>query len=647
MARRVPVTLADYMIVGINPALIMVLIGSLVFFLIEVFYRGQYEGRLHFIFAMFIMGAVAVGRISMEEGSSYASMFGAPLAIVVFLAVNQFVQFSGAALYSFIVNATLIALIWWLAYKLTWDCTLIDDRADTSDQGLLHAVGAGEQSNVPTDNTAEEPLDPALLAATTSREPIAEPSWYEQFFKRKQQPHAHGVWVIYFSLPALAMFGLGQWFLPTDKRGFAFFMLVVFVASALALLVNTSFLGLRRYLRKRHLAMPVEMAATWLGAGAAIIAIVLIVCLLLPRPGAELAISQPPISITTKDLSPSRWNWGRDGQKKDDDSRAASQKADPQSKQSGADETKPGTKGQGSQGDPSNQGKSSDSSSAKNPDSSKTQSEMSESGKGEKSGEKGSNSSEQGQPKSGEKGGEKGNSADKSGDKSKEANQNQGDPGSQSSQNKSPGDKQDQQSKQQQPAQTPPPAPRPQSNFSLSSLFGALGWFIKLLLYLVAAAIVAFVAWKYRAQIAAAWAQLIKELRELWNRLFGDKEREALAAQQAEAAAMKVARPFSSFANPFATGQAARMNRQEVIRYSFEALEAWGRDNGCARHVSETPFEYCQRLATFAPHLGREAMALADYYGMAAYASAMLPASIAGPVQSLWGKMQQGMRAPV
>ena len=37
-------SLADYMVIALSPALIMTLVGSLVFFLIEVFYRGQMVG---------------------------------------------------------------------------------------------------------------------------------------------------------------------------------------------------------------------------------------------------------------------------------------------------------------------------------------------------------------------------------------------------------------------------------------------------------------------------------------------------------------------------------------------------------------------------------------------------------------------------
>ena len=75
MVRRLRQTLMDYMVIGISPALIMGMVGSLLFFLLTVFYHGQYGARLNFIFAMFTMAIVLIARISMEEGIEYASLF--------------------------------------------------------------------------------------------------------------------------------------------------------------------------------------------------------------------------------------------------------------------------------------------------------------------------------------------------------------------------------------------------------------------------------------------------------------------------------------------------------------------------------------------------------------------------------------------
>jgi hypothetical protein len=57
----------------------------------------------------------------------------------------------------------------------------------------------------------------------------------------------------------------------------------------LGLLITTSFLGLRRYLRQRYLVMPGNIAFGWITSGLIAAVIVLCVSLLLPRPGAGAA----------------------------------------------------------------------------------------------------------------------------------------------------------------------------------------------------------------------------------------------------------------------------------------------------------------------------------------------------------------------
>src|SRR5262249_42296503 len=69
----------------------------------------------------------------------------------------------------------------------------------------------------------------------------------------------------------------------------------------LGLLLTTSFLGLRRYLRQRKLNMPAAMTGTWMLLGALFVGVFLLVGGILPRPGdptpllewAGLASSSP------------------------------------------------------------------------------------------------------------------------------------------------------------------------------------------------------------------------------------------------------------------------------------------------------------------------------------------------------------------
>src|SRR5262249_30910212 len=91
-------------------------------------------------------------------------------------------------------------------------------------------------------------------------------------------------------LAALPLFGLGQALIPadeTERRQKVFWYMVYYVGSGLGLLLTTSYLGLRRYLRQRQLKMPAAMTGVWVGLGGGLIVVLLVVGALLPRPYAE------------------------------------------------------------------------------------------------------------------------------------------------------------------------------------------------------------------------------------------------------------------------------------------------------------------------------------------------------------------------
>ncbi|MHC4401449.1 MAG: hypothetical protein ACYTG0_17395 [Planctomycetota bacterium] len=242
MTRRLQKTLADYVTIAISPVLIMGLVGSLLFFLVEVFYQGRYEGRLDWIAVCFTVAIVLVGRIAIEEGKDRARMFAAPLAIVTYLALWKFVEFTGGPLagVSWIANMLLLGIVWWSAHKLTWDCTFIDDQEDASGQGLLETVGLDPQ----TTGAAEPQVGPAdePEGVTSKKDDDGQPGWWQRLFSNDDRRHASGVWIVYFSLAALPIFGFGQLLVPrdnVDSRRRVFLYLFVYVASALGLLLTT------------------------------------------------------------------------------------------------------------------------------------------------------------------------------------------------------------------------------------------------------------------------------------------------------------------------------------------------------------------------------------------------------------------------
>ena len=91
--------------------------------------------------------------------------------------------------------------------------------------------------------------------------------------------------MVYFSIAALPIFGFGQFVLARlDRSGTGLILVITYLSCAIGLLLLTSFLGLRRYLRQRRLKMPGSIARKWITTGALITVGVLLVSLMLPRP---------------------------------------------------------------------------------------------------------------------------------------------------------------------------------------------------------------------------------------------------------------------------------------------------------------------------------------------------------------------------
>lgn len=659
MSRRTPESLADYLVVAICPALIMLLVGSFLFFLVHVFYQGQFETRLLFVLAMFVMAIVCITRIAMEEGRAYATLFAFPIGVLVGIALARFVQIRGPLeIYSGPINWTLMAIVWAAAHRLTWDCTLIDDSQDASGAGLLAQMGLDEEGSA-------SGIAPVTSEATTGTPAARRESlpWWQTFLENDRSPHPPGVWVVIFSLVALPIFGIGGRFIPEgdlETRRRCFLLLVVYCASGLALLLATSFLGLRRYLRQRRLEMPVEMAGVWVGAGIVLILATLLVASLLPRPSPEYSLAHL-VKIDSLERKASQYAFGPEGGKSDPNHSSPSGAE----QQEGQQADQPG----GGKADPSNQtGKATKS--GKGPGGSE---KGKSSGGGEKGGEKGSSQgSENGKSGAKSDSSQNTNSSQNTDDQSSEKSSQSSEQEKQGTDDKRQSSNNDSQSKRDgnQPPDAEPQdqnasqnasneeqspdgeSEREDSSTSSSSSsapnplqralqqglswFGSLGGILKAIFYLALAIVAAMLAWRYRVEILAAWRKLLAELRDLWARWFGKPE-----TRRDEQPAVPVPRPrrFADFADPFAGGQASRMSPAELVRYTFQALEAWGRDNGCPRTEGQTALEYAAAIGQLDQGVAREAQHLAELYSRLAYAPPAAIRTTFEPLRSLWRKL--------
>ncbi|MCB9938389.1 MAG: DUF4129 domain-containing protein [Planctomycetaceae bacterium] len=657
-------TLADYVIIAISPALIMALVGSLVFFLIELFYQGQYQARLQYVFALFVFASVLIGRISIEEGRERAMGFSVILSVAVLLVMGKFIEFPGIFdRLSWVINTGLVVLILWCSNKLTWDCTVIDEQQDASGEGLLQTVGIDEDPAGESSNTPE-------LEGTTGTLPIEEPpkSWWQRMVAARNKKHAPGVWVVYFSMAALPIFGFGQGFMFSqneDSRRFVFKLLVVYVGAALGLLLTTSFLGLRRYLRQRRIEMPTQMAGAWLGTGAVMIVGLLLFCMLLPRRNAEYSITDlPAFAGSPDDLQASNWGFGNDGPEEDDAKRQVKREdAKKESGKPGDDEGEGQEKSKDGKGqaepdksgpqqsdrkDQSDQGEGDEKTSDQG---SKKQGEDKDGSKMDSSGRQNQSQQDQQSKQSENKKSETKSASsdekqkqreDRSGEKKSDAEkreQQQGEQKQDSEAKKDEAQKSESPKEQSNNEQKQPDKPKFDPAKLAKQFGGGIGTLLKLLYWLIVILIVAWFLWKYWAQVRDAVRNFIQAMREFWARLFGGSVAPATETLEEAVDTAAPPRPFSDFPDPFRSGLAKQLPLDQLIKYSFEAFEAWSRERGFTRRRDETPHEFAQHVAQSGTGVSQEAIRLAELYSRAAYSRETMPQASGQLLQQLWQRL--------
>jgi len=290
ISRRLRKTPGDYLAIAIAPVLIMVLVGSLIFFLSEAMYRGSHAGRLRWTLAWFTLASVLITRIAVELGSARGFVYGFALAGVTTLSLIRFVDppFAGIIL---------LAVAWASVDRLVRDCTLIDDDEDATGEGLLDLAGLSGPPSATGEKRAPGRLLFVQHATEEARRLVAdnpEPTAEEGGGITRKAARPPGLWLVSFSLAALPLFGLGQAFLPAAdaaRREIAFTCLWFYLLSAFGLLLTTHFLGLRRYLRQRRIQMPATIAFPWMIRGAVMALAVLLLALLVPRPEATYSLS--------------------------------------------------------------------------------------------------------------------------------------------------------------------------------------------------------------------------------------------------------------------------------------------------------------------------------------------------------------------
>jgi hypothetical protein len=623
----------DYALAALSPILIIGMIGSLTFFFISLVYQGQYTVRLMYILGLYTLGSVLIARIAIEQSRTHSLGYMIALGAATLFVTPRFFSVQGSlAAASLPLLVLFLAVIAFLADRITFDCTSMNEENASSGIGLLQSLGLFRADRYVSVHQLQRRSLHSL---------------------QRRQKHNPGVWVLYLALLALPLFGAGQLFIhDSAARSFAFRMLFCYLFCSLSLLVIVALLSLRKYLRERGVPMELSFAARWLVLGGTVISLLLAIGMVLPIPSTSLFRWELPFQIKSRDdLQANAFGWGNEGVKNDQDQGDAPNHGDPsfdpKEKQSdrsadaanpgsseAPDANKPKDQSNHSESKPSDRGASSrkktDSSTAEQSqngsnqtaDDSASQQEDSDSSSEDNRPNKSADRSNEAKPKEQSKPNQQGKAPEGADPKGKSPN---GNPQNQAADNQPRQVDQKGAEKQHDTPENPPreqPAEQPRSTGDSWSI----DWNLVPLLQWILVAILVLIAIVYG----------VIYYRQLWNLLrgwFASKDSPSHSNSSVAITELKSKYPpFSSLRDPFTN----RHSNEEVVRQMFYALEVWGNEQRIVRNEEDTPDEYVHRIGRRFPEQQSNLIRLGHLYSRIAYARRSVTAQELHPLPELW-----------
>jgi hypothetical protein len=181
----------------------------------------------------------------------------------------------------------------------------------------------------------------------------------------------------------------------------------------------------------------------------------------------------------------------------------------------------------------------------------------------------------------------------------------------------------------------------PDVSAMMATLTSSIGTLIKLVCYALLALAVGYFAWRNWPAIVRAFFEIMQMIRDLISRLLGGARSAAAAADDKQFPVPAAPRrTFADFTDPFLSGRDRKASPVELVRYTFEAFEAWSSDRGQPRTPDQTPQEFLRVAAPPQSPLHEEARRMVRLYSEAAYASANVSRDAAATLRQLWHLMQ-------
>ena len=134
------------------------------------------------------------------------------------------------------------------------------------------------------------------------------------------------------------------------------------------------------------------------------------------------------------------------------------------------------------------------------------------------------------------------------------------------------------------------------------------------------------------------WRVILDFLRSI----FGDFKSSLKKSSNAITVSSTLAQPkrkFSSYRNPFATGEATRIAPRELLVQTFEALEAWSREHGMPRDNFATPIEFGDALSNRFFTMESDLKETARAYSQLAYGEVSPASDTLDALERLWTSM--------
>lgn len=641
----VPIRRFDPVIEILIPFCIVGLVGSLIYFLIDlraVLIAGS-KTQLRVVSAALLVACVQIARIRAYTQSRWiAALFtlltlGAVGFFIIAFTNPYFLDqprgqpLPGAARHlipsrsgpyvALALHAFIVALIWWSTSILTTACTLDPDVDEIKGEGMLARL------------LRSRPLSPTLPSLGREEGPregleraLVPPLYH---WRRRYHP---GQAVIYFGLIALVVFGLGQRLLaggPPELRRDGLICMLASIFFALLLLSLTSLSGLRLYLRQRAVAMPRGTTPIWILFSFLTVSFILAAAYFLPKPqprAAALIAQRPAEDFRQQPMHPRRWGPFPGFRPTDEPS--------PRTEEGGSRETLGGPPAEGDRGregtPPGRSGQG------------QTRPEGSPSGTGKRGGPTSPGGpvrpSPRGTGSNPENRAASNQDTQRSQDRSQAGRQAAG--AGEATSASHPSDDQDARSR----------------SFSLN-LRGCSGWWWLLLLLLI----LLYLFYRKRREIAAkvkawwhrqkhwlplglvAWLERVTAaVQRLWKRV----RRWWIArylAQMAEV--LRRRRAVDPFQNPFAPGSPFQSRPlRDLVMHIYHALLAYAALQGCERAPHQTPLEYLRDLPKPLEPLRRDVEFLTNLYVQAAYTGQPVAPDCLPALQNFWPRLMAQVR---